>query len=278
PAARLRPRRRARRGRRRRLHAARGWRVAARRVVGPDPVAAGDGGPRRSGHPVGTARRRVRVRVPGQPAGRGRLVGRGRRVAEPAARTAVAAAVHPWHRLHPCGLLLPRRAGRFDASLVPARKDIPMKVQARGITHNVHVWGPEDGTPVLLIHGNCSSGAYWEPFVRALLAGGGSWRVVAPDLRGYGDTDPAPVDSTRGLRDLSDDVAAVLPLVFPADVKPIVAGHSMGGGVAMHLTVDHPTAVAGLLLEAPVSPYGFGGTRDLAGTPTTDDFAGTGGG
>jgi len=153
-----------------------------------------------------------------------------------------------------------------------------MKVQARGITHNVHVWGPEDGTPVLLIHGNCSSGAYWEPFVRALLAGGGSWRVVAPDLRGYGDTDPAPVDSTRGLRDLSDDVAALLPLVFPADVKPIVAGHSMGGGVAMHLTVDHPTAVAGLLLEAPVSPYGFGGTRDLAGTPTTDDFAGTGGG
>ena len=153
-----------------------------------------------------------------------------------------------------------------------------MKVQARGITHNVHVWGPEDGTPVLLIHGNCSSGAYWEPFVRALLAGGGSWRVVAPDLRGYGDTDPAPVDSTRGLRDLSDDVAALLPLVFPADVKPIVAGHSMGGGVAMHLTVDHPTAVAGLLLEAPVSPYGFGGTRDLVGTPTTDDFAGTGGG
>ena len=32
------------------------------------------------------------------------------------------------------------------------------------------------------------------------------------------------------------------------------------------------------MLEAPVSPYGFGGTRDLSGTPTTPDFAGTGGG
>ena len=37
--------------------------------------------------------------------------------------------------------------------------------------------------------------------------------------------------------------------------------------------------MAGLLLEAPLSPYGFGGTRDLqSARPTTDDFAGTGGG
>ena len=46
----------------------------------------------------------------------------------------------------------------------------------------------------------------------------------------------------------------------------------------MHLLVDHPGRVAGLLLESPVSPYGFGGTRDVVGTPTTEDFAGTGGG
>jgi pimeloyl-ACP methyl ester carboxylesterase len=46
----------------------------------------------------------------------------------------------------------------------------------------------------------------------------------------------------------------------------------------MQLAVDHPHRVAGLLLEAPVSPYGFGGTRDADGTPTTPDFAGTGGG
>jgi pimeloyl-ACP methyl ester carboxylesterase len=46
----------------------------------------------------------------------------------------------------------------------------------------------------------------------------------------------------------------------------------------MHLTIDHPDRVAGLLLESPVSPYGFGGTRDLVGTLTTEDFAGTGAG
>ena len=43
----------------------------------------------------------------------------------------------------------------------------------------------EDGRPLLLIHGNCSSGAFWAPFVRRLPPT--TWRVVAPDLRGYGD-------------------------------------------------------------------------------------------
>ncbi len=150
-------------------------------------------------------------------------------------------------------------------------------VRANGIEQAVTEWGPADGVPVLLIHGNCSSGGYWEPFVRHLLEAG-RFRVVAPDLRGYGRTEAAPVDATRGLRDFADDVAALLDPVFGPGTRPIVVGHSMGGGVAMQLTIDHPDRVAGLLLEAPVSPYGFGGTRDLEGTPTTVDFAGTGGG
>ena len=99
--------------------------------------------------------------------------------------------------------------------------------------------GPPDGTPVLLIHGNCSSALFWEPLVRRLPP---TLRVVAPDLRGYGDTETAPVDATRGLRDFADDVAALLddPTLFAADARPVVVGHSLGGGVAMRLLVDHP--------------------------------------
>ncbi|MFC3501028.1 alpha/beta fold hydrolase [Micromonospora krabiensis] len=151
-------------------------------------------------------------------------------------------------------------------------------VTANGITQAVRVAGPPDGVPVLLVHGNCSSSAFWEPLVRHLP---GTLRVVAPDLRGYGDTETAPVNATRGLRDFADDVAALLddPTLFAdADARPVVVGHSLGGGVAMRLLVDHPHRVGGLLLSAPVSPYGFGGTRDLAGTPTTPEFAGTGAG
>ncbi|MEV1144933.1 alpha/beta hydrolase [Micromonospora sp. NPDC049799] len=150
-------------------------------------------------------------------------------------------------------------------------------VSANGISQAVRVAGPPDGTPVLLVHGNCSSSAFWEPLVRRLPA---TLRVVAPDLRGYGDTETAPVDATRGLADFADDVAALLDddSLFPAGARPVVVGHSLGGGVAMRLLVDHPERVAALLLSAPASPYGFGGTRDLDGTPTTPDFAGTGGG
>jgi pimeloyl-ACP methyl ester carboxylesterase len=131
--------------------------------------------------------------------------------------------------------------------------------------------GPDDGPPVLFIHGNCSSSLYWEPLLRHLPP---SWRLVAPDLRGYGQSEPASVDATRGLRDFADDVAPLLA----SGRKPVVVGHSMGGGVAMQLLIDHPDAIAALVLEAPVSPYGFGGTRDLEGTLTAADFAGTGGG
>ncbi|MEV0135483.1 alpha/beta hydrolase [Dactylosporangium sp. NPDC050688] len=132
--------------------------------------------------------------------------------------------------------------------------------------------GPIDGPPVLLIHGNCSSSGYWEPLLRHLPQ---DWRIVAPDLRGYGASPALGVDATRGVRDFADDVA---PLLTAFDRKPVIVGHSLGGGVAMQLLLDHPESIAALVLEAPVSPYGFGGTRDLDGTPTTPDFAGTGGG
>jgi pimeloyl-ACP methyl ester carboxylesterase len=152
-----------------------------------------------------------------------------------------------------------------------------VRVSAAGITQNVLVAGPADGTPVLLVHGNCSSAAFWLPLLRHLPD---TLRIIAPDLRGYGATDPAPVDGSRGLSDFADDVATLLdaPGLFPAGARPVVAAHSMGGGVVMQLAADHPGRIAGLLLESPISPYGFGGTRDVDGTPTTPDFAGTGGG
>lgn len=153
-----------------------------------------------------------------------------------------------------------------------------IKVVAGGLSQNVHAAGPVDGPPVLLIHGNCSSGAYWYPLFRHLPP---TLRVVAPDLRGYGGTEPAPVDATRGLRDFADDLTALLddPALFGrAGARPVVVGHSMGAGVAMQLAVDQPQRPSALLLEAPLSPYGFGGTRDLDGALIDPECAGTGGG
>ena len=123
---------------------------------------------------------------------------------------------------------------------------------------------------VLFIHGNVSSALFWQ---ETMLAAPPDWYVLAVDLRGFGDTDLAPVDATRGLRDFSDDVSALIDELNLPEVH--VVGWSMGAGVALQLALDRP--VASLTLESPVSPFGFGGTR-ADGTRLTDDDAGTGGG
>jgi pimeloyl-ACP methyl ester carboxylesterase len=148
---------------------------------------------------------------------------------------------------------------------------------ARGVTYDVFVAGPDDGVPVLLVHDSCSSAESWLPLLRRLPD---TLRVVAPHLRGHGRSEAAPVDATRGLRDFADDLAVLLDdrVLFPAGGPVVAAGHSMGGGVLMQMIADHPGRFASVLLEAPMSPYGFGGTSDLDGTPTTPDHAGTGGG
>jgi pimeloyl-ACP methyl ester carboxylesterase len=127
------------------------------------------------------------------------------------------------------------------------------------------------GEPVLFIHGNVSSSAFWRSTMMALPAG---LRPFALDLRGFGESDPAPVDATRGLRDYSDDVLALVDVIGPAHL----VGWSLGGGVALQALRDRPDAVRSATLVNPVSPYGFGGTRGVDGVLNHPDGTGSGGG
>src|SRR5262245_31888291 len=131
------------------------------------------------------------------------------------------------------------------------------------------------GPAVLFVHGNVSSSLFWQP---AMLALPGEYRPLAIDLRGFGDTDPEPVDATRGVRDYADDLAAVIDALGLASVH--LVGWSMGGGVVLQYLVDRPGGhrVASLALVDPVSPFGFGGTRGADGTLCGPAGAGSGGG
>ncbi|MCU1586131.1 MAG: alpha/beta hydrolase [Microbacteriaceae bacterium] len=134
---------------------------------------------------------------------------------------------------------------------------------------------PEPAVPrvtVAFIHGNVSSSLFWQPTMLRLPA---DIRALAIDLRGFGDSETLPVDATRGLRDYSDDVAAVLDALGVERVN--LVGWSMGGGVVMQYLIDHPRKIASLTLMSPVSPYGFGGTA-ADGRMLTSDAAGTGAG
>ncbi len=133
--------------------------------------------------------------------------------------------------------------------------------------------GPADGIPVLFVHGNASSATYWEETMLALPP---QYRGIAPDLRGYGDTEDKLIDATRGLADFSDDLLALVDTLGIGRFH--VVGHSLGGAVLFVLIPAAGDRVLSATLAAPGSPYGFGGTKDVEGTMCAPDSAGSGGG
>jgi pimeloyl-ACP methyl ester carboxylesterase len=136
--------------------------------------------------------------------------------------------------------------------------------------------GAEDGAPVALIHGNVSSARFFE---ETLLALPERYWGLAPDLRGFGASESKPVDARRGMRDFADDLHALFTeLGLTGERRPHLLGWSMGGGVAMQYAIDHPDNVASLTLFDPLSPFGYGGTKDAQGSLCWPDGAGSGGG
>jgi pimeloyl-ACP methyl ester carboxylesterase len=137
--------------------------------------------------------------------------------------------------------------------------------------------GDGEGPVLCFIHGNLSTARFFEPLFASLP---GSWHLVAPDLRGFGRSDPVAVDATRGLGDFVDDVDHALGHLTGACAdRPVhLVGWSMGGGVAMAYAIDHPDRIASVTLLAPLSPYGFGGTKGVDGSMCHEDGAGTGAG
>src|SRR5262245_14669535 len=82
------------------------------------------------------------------------------------------------------------------------------------------------GAPVLLLHGSASAAVMWAPAIDALKP---KFRVIAPDLIGYGRTE-SWVDG----HDFSaDDELRLLEPLLPGNVPVHVVGHSYGGLVAL---------------------------------------------
>lgn len=147
-----------------------------------------------------------------------------------------------------------------------------MITTARGRFYTLEA-GDSGGVPVVFIHGNVASATYWEEMMLALPAG---YYAIAPDRRGCGDSDAIVIDATRGMRDFSDDLHSLIETLQLGTFH--LVGHSLGGTVAMQYLIDHAQQVRSLTLVAPGSPYGFGGSKDLVGTPCYLDYAGSGAG
>lgn len=144
---------------------------------------------------------------------------------------------------------------------------------SRLLTSYLEAGKPSDPA-IILVHGNVSSNLFWDETLERLSS---SYWVLAPDLRGYGESEEKEVDATRGVRDWSDDLRALVSVLQIN--KPVhLVGWSLGGGVVMQYAIDFPDSVASITLINPVSPFGFGGTKDEKGTPCFENYAGSGGG
>jgi pimeloyl-ACP methyl ester carboxylesterase len=134
--------------------------------------------------------------------------------------------------------------------------------------------GPKDGEPVLFLHGNLSSSAFWEETMLALPQ---RYFAAAPDQRGYGLSDPAAeIDATRGFGDWADDVSALAD-ALGWDRFHLVA-HSLGGCVAWAVIGNCPQRLRSVVLVAPRPPCGFGGAHGEMGELNHEDGAGSGAG
>src|SRR4051794_13464468 len=110
------------------------------------------------------------------------------------------------------------------------------KISARGMTFRTLEAGPQDGEPVLLLHGFPQRADAWRPVLEAL--GGAGYRAVAPDQRGYSEgARPSGVRSYR----IDELVADVEAMADELDARRFhVVGHDWGGAVAWALAAQRP--------------------------------------
>jgi pimeloyl-ACP methyl ester carboxylesterase len=147
------------------------------------------------------------------------------------------------------------------------------KIQAGDLNMNVLFAGDKKGTPVIFLHGNFSSAFWW---VDVLLTIPEGYYAIAPDLRGYGWTEDKLIDATQGMKDWCEDIVNLMDALKIE--KAHFVGWSLAGGILYRFIADHPEKILSVTLEAPVSPFGFGGTKGVEGQATQPDFAGSGGG
>ncbi len=129
-------------------------------------------------------------------------------------------------------------------------------VLSEGMTH-YQLEGPDDGLPVILVHGFSVPAFIWDPTFDALADAG--FRVMRYDLFGRGYS-----DRPRGRYDLARFDRQLVELVSALHLGPAVAvlGLSMGGAIAVGAADRHPDLVRKLVLIDPAGmpsqmPSGF---------------------
>ncbi|ONI77238.1 hypothetical protein ALI144C_34790 [Actinosynnema sp. ALI-1.44] len=110
-------------------------------------------------------------------------------------------------------------------------------------TLHVRQFGPDDGKPVLMLHGVTGHGGHFKRLAEYFFDG---FRVIAPDLRGHGNSTHYPPWT---LEQHAADLLSVLDSLKVTGLP--VVGHSFGAAAAIHLARLAPQRVTKLVLLDP---------------------------
>ena len=128
-------------------------------------------------------------------------------------------------------------------------------------------WREEgSGSPLILVHGSPADGRAWNRVVPFLKD---RFRLLMPDLPGYGASDPVPDEPKGRVVLMGAAIARLIESVGPA----AVAGHSYGGLVALEATLQvKPGAVTRLTVLEPMFQCGLKLVDDPPLPPVRDFF------
>ncbi len=109
-------------------------------------------------------------------------------------------------------------------------------------------WGNDDAPPLLLVHGGRDHCRSWDWVAERLCD---RYHVIAPDLRGHGDSAWSP----DGNYDMDAFVYDLAQLIHQLDLAPVtIVAHSMGGNVALRYTGLYPDNVCKLVAIEGLGP------------------------
>jgi pimeloyl-ACP methyl ester carboxylesterase len=116
------------------------------------------------------------------------------------------------------------------------------EVRSQGLRLHCLIWGADDDPTVLLVHGNGGHAHWWDALITAFVPG---FRLVAPDLRGHGESDWSTAPS-YSIGDFSSDLLAIAEQLAPR--RFAIIAHSMGARAAAWFTAQQRDRVRGLAL------------------------------
>ncbi len=109
-------------------------------------------------------------------------------------------------------------------------------------------WGNPEAPPLLLVHGGRDHCRNWDWVARELC---GDWHVIAPDLRGHGDSDWASDGNYR----MAGYVYDLAQLIHQQQLAPVnIVAHSLGGNIALRYTGLYPEHVRRLVAIEGLGP------------------------